>query len=772
MTNNPMDMQYGNGWLDKLGSKLGTSSSNKYSPSTVTTNPTRPVNLPQQQPNSTCANQIDELKKEIERLNEMANKCKQDQQLLPPPIPTKPLPLPPPIPAKPVKLPPPIPTRPAKPLPPSKTAYETQVPLVSKPTPVPLPIPSHTQAVLMQPPLKKAPSPPALEVPVPPANRNLFWPERVYKPMEGKIQKPPVSAPVKKSWISSEPRMQLKSVNKGKKIFVFDFECTLTSSHWFYFLHNFDRWKKEYLVKNQKANIPNAQLFNLINRLHKVSNNANDFIHKNSKLNKEELINEINMSLKSVPELKADQQFIIDYIMGGNTRRNLICTLIQTLVKNGFDVAIVSKGFYIDIIIFLALMGIDGVKIISAQHDCKYLDNGQQACEYTGKETFIPSLFSDYEKVRFVNDNAQENNEFSNKLSNNDYKFYGPKANVTNSKNALGISFTTEGLGLMENDIDMILKDNDITKRAICNLPEIISPTNAPISIPKQNLTKLFVFDFDCTLTYSHWFYFIHRFDHWAETFLKNFPYFKKLSHNDQETKKSELKTLSKKILNFVATNNKLDMNQYTDKAVNYLQDKEKELLYTNIMGGKNRLEKIVLFIQTLIDNRYDIAIASRGYFDDIRFFLAIINVHNIQIINAQHDCNYDAEKIPKDCKYMDKEEFVKYAFNTKYNEVRYADDDPKEHKNLLPEIGNKDYKYYGPQNLIQNTKNSLGLSFKTNGNGLTTSDIQTILSDNDIIRQIGGNQHSEDLIKDKNSLSYQKYKKYKKKYMMAKYNK
>lgn len=253
-----------------------------------------------------------------------------------------------------------------------------------------------------------------------------------------------------------------------------------------------------------------------------------------------------------------------------------------------------------------------------------------------------------------------------------------------------------------------------------------------------SNLTikgkSIFIFDFDCTLTYSHWFYFIRDFNGWKSKFLEELPYYYGCPEDAEEKRNNTLQILSQKISQFITTNNNLNKEQYISKAKSFLSKEELQLLLHYIMGGKARLLMICSLIETLIKNGYEIAIASRGFYNDILFLLAILDsTNNIKMINANHDCTYDANQILRNSKYISKEAFIKSLLDSGYKKVRYIDDDPTEHKNLLHEVENKDYKYYGPQTEIKNTKNSQGISFRTNGKGLRQIDIDAILKDNGI---------------------------------------
>lgn len=191
----------------------------------------------------------------------------------------------------------------------------------------------------------------------------------------------------------------------------------------------------------------------------------------------------------------------------------------------------------------------------------------------------------------------------------------------------------------------------------------------------KQTIKKCFVFDFDCTITFTHWFHFIHNFDRYMA--ITNNNYLKGCYE--------DLKNLSDKI----------NLGIKNTKLTSY----EKQLLINNIMGGYERIHILKTFLALLINNGYSLFIASRGCLKDIVYLLEIsnIDIKLFKAINAQHFCNN------KNCRYnyMSKEMFLYTLYNKGYNVIRYIDDDDTEHikfKDIVDD--NKyiiiDYVYYG----------------------------------------------------------------------------
>lgn len=200
---------------------------------------------------------------------------------------------------------------------------------------------------------------------------------------------------------------------------------------------------------------------------------------------------------------------------------------------------------------------------------------------------------------------------------------------------------------------------------------------------------KCFVFDFDCTLTYTHWFYFLHDFD----KYLKKYgiqPY------------------LSEYLANLHNKGNK------SNKGNNKLTSYEKQVLLSVIMGGKKRIDMLNTFLKILIRNGYSLFIASRGYLDDILYLLKLsgIKANMFKYINAR---SYENEVMSKDA-------FLCVLYRRGYTKIRYVDDTDTEHEKFItsgycpisaPSLGGMkiDYVYYGSNIGLQ--KESLGLTLK-----------------------------------------------------------
>lgn len=182
---------------------------------------------------------------------------------------------------------------------------------------------------------------------------------------------------------------------------------------------------------------------------------------------------------------------------------------------------------------------------------------------------------------------------------------------------------------------------------------------------------KCFVFDFDCTLTYTHLFYFIHDFDRYLKMY--NIP--------------SSLRKLSNKV------------RRHNNKLTSY----EKLTIINIIMGGYERLDTIKAFLITLICNGYSLFIASRGYLTDILYLLELsgIDANIFNYINASFPA------------ITRKDMFLHILYQHGYTKIRYIDDTDTEHKKFTMSKQNPilDYFYYGSNIGLQ--KESLGLTTK-----------------------------------------------------------
>lgn len=197
---------------------------------------------------------------------------------------------------------------------------------------------------------------------------------------------------------------------------------------------------------------------------------------------------------------------------------------------------------------------------------------------------------------------------------------------------------------------------------------------------------KCIVFDFDCTLTYTHYYYYINDLEKYKT------DWFTKLD-------KEYTKNINDIILKDMQNN--FNWNKYKDNLTNIL------------FGGEERLDNIINFLTLLKENGYDIYISSRGICNDIYKVLEFYDIKKyVQEVNANDNTNV--------CPQMHKAMYIMHL-KKKYGVIYYVDDDESDNYSILKNNIHADitYKYFGK---------NIGLI--KNGNGLTETMIKQISSD------------------------------------------
>lgn len=179
------------------------------------------------------------------------------------------------------------------------------------------------------------------------------------------------------------------------------------------------------------------------------------------------------------------------------------------------------------------------------------------------------------------------------------------------------------------------------------------------------NIKKCFVFDFDCTFTYSHFYYLLFERDSikYRERFgnvLKQFGY--------ENYSDSELKRIA---------NTKSFQSDTYEKFVNI------------IYGGQNRLKILVFFLNFLKKMGYDLYISSHGACGAILENLKAVNLHHFfKTINARGT---------GDCWKGTKDVFVENLVKEGYHTIVYVDDDNSYDSKIRLKIpSNVRYNFYG----------------------------------------------------------------------------
>lgn len=304
----------------------------------------------------------------------------------------------------------------------------------------------------------------------------------------------------------------------SKKCFILDFDCTITYSHWTIFLLNYEKWKNEFLLIDPNyINLNNEQKNLTSKKLEEISILINKVIASNDKAGIRENIALIEKELDNTEM----QLLLLTYIMGGVDRRNMICSFIKTLSKNGYYVAIASRGYTTNIRVFLNLMKIYDHITINAHNDCTYKNNKPDSCKYITKENYIISLYNQgYKVIRYIDDDSSEHNNLQKlikNINNIDYKYYGSN---------IGLNLNEHGL--TQDSINKIYADVDIGVKDICNWDFKLKTVMKVAPTIKTSNTKAVIFNMDRTLTSINWYTFTEKLTNIGEKCEKNIEkYFK-----------------------------------------------------------------------------------------------------------------------------------------------------------------------------------------------------------------------------------------------------
>jgi 2-hydroxy-3-keto-5-methylthiopentenyl-1-phosphate phosphatase len=237
----------------------------------------------------------------------------------------------------------------------------------------------------------------------------------------------------------------------------------------------------------------------------------------------------------------------------------------------------------------------------------------------------------------------------------------------------------------------------------------------------EQKQPLVVVTDFDCTITYSHFYYFLND----IPSFLSKEHW--KLDGNIDYIKLSQ------------------SLNRYIHNNIEIPID-EKITIQQILLGNDIRYKSLIDFLNFLKENNIPIYISSRGICHQIEKFLILFNLQEyfVNIINANQPSG------PKyTCYTTTKDIFIKELLDNKYDKIIYIDDKNDEYNDIVEfdRLNNSNYnsniKFYG---------NDQGV--KTEQNGVTSEMIETIK--NDIIFFL-------------NLYYEQKYLKYKTKYLALK---
>jgi 2-hydroxy-3-keto-5-methylthiopentenyl-1-phosphate phosphatase len=234
------------------------------------------------------------------------------------------------------------------------------------------------------------------------------------------------------------------------------------------------------------------------------------------------------------------------------------------------------------------------------------------------------------------------------------------------------------------------------------------------------NHDKCVVFDFDCTLTYTHCYYLLNSYE-------KGFQPKHQWSSVTQQCN----------------LNTNADINNMLRNWNTY-----REELTQILFGGIDRLNMIKSFLDFILSKGYDIYISSKGICRDIEYALSFFGLrHYITEINANGG----------PCVEMSKPEYIVNILidSRNYKNIIYIDDDSGEDamiKYLLREKPRDvNYKYIGPD-----------IGLYKDQNGLTHQMISMLINYIESVNMHGGSINMNNFYK-------QKYRKYKRKYLNIK---
>ena len=211
------------------------------------------------------------------------------------------------------------------------------------------------------------------------------------------------------------------------------------------------------------------------------------------------------------------------------------------------------------------------------------------------------------------------------------------------------------------------------------------------------------IFDFDCTLTYTHWFYFVNDFNYWLQNFgFKNFKIDEKEIYILKNCSKFFLECRKKNPIYNTIINEK-----------NFKKYKKCVLKY--IFGGKKRLDMIIKLFKTINDKNYDIYVISYSYMYDIYLMFHIFDIGKIKKVIAK---SRYSEMETKDY-------YLKEIYFSGVKKIIYVDDSEHDYDNFIKNLDEKD------KNLVKNDKdftNFIFIKLIKEDNGINNTIYKNIL--------------------------------------------
>jgi len=193
------------------------------------------------------------------------------------------------------------------------------------------------------------------------------------------------------------------------------------------------------------------------------------------------------------------------------------------------------------------------------------------------------------------------------------------------------------------NPIFTIPEKINVVKQTVYNSPKLFTATRKGEPKHIEN-TKCVVFDFDCTITTKHWYWFTTD----LETYVQKFGAI------------SDELNYREKILNVLKT-----------KITYMLSLNERNWIISTFLGGSERMTYLKDLFKTLVNEKNTLYILSRGNKSHIDTFLNITGLNIYFPTSNVFGCE------------MKKDLFLKKLIN-KHERVTYIDDDNSEHLAFL----------------------------------------------------------------------------------------
>lgn len=343
--------------------------------------------------------------------------------------------------------------------------------------------------------------------------------------------------------------------------------------------------------------------------------------------------------------------------------------------------------------------------------------------------------------------------DYFNILKNNVNSNYKHDINNDGNHNQDINNIMTQINNLQRENIKMAEKLRNIEEQIIPNMLNKIHILEMDHKLMKKgsNIKKCFIFDFDCTITFNHWFHFTNSFEHWVKLTGKNMDL--SMDIPKLRTIRGKINMIMQQSIEYYENDPNL-IDEWI-KTIN-LSDEHIQILKKYFIGSLEREKALIMFFQILQNNNYELYISSKGYYIYIQILLRLLGLKHFfkdENIYGRQKCSVKNNRII--CEEENPKDKILVNLFKIYDIVRYVDDDAVDHQNLISKHINdiiSDYKYYG---FVPNSNYSLNINLIKDNNGLNVDLMNIILNDNSLAPIMSG--------------GYYKYKKYKNKYLLSK---